>query len=149
MIHNVNIITIHFCTLQLTQILLVWHLQSLIEEAVLPVASVDILAANGNKRVNVLLDSGAQISLIRLSAAEEMNLKGKDVPVIIGKVDGEGEQLKTKLFRIRVRSLERNSVHTVMAVGIPCICEIKLRDVAKRQHCTLSNNYYNNYIIII
>ena len=103
--------------------------------AVLPVVSVDILAANGNKRVNVLLDSGAQISLIRLSLAEAMNLKGKDVTVIIEKVGGEEEQLKTKLFRIRVRSLERNSVHTVMAVGIPYISEdiseIKLRDVAK------------------
>ena len=91
--------------------------------AVLPVVSIDILAANGNKRVNALLDSGAQISLIRLSLAEYMNLKGKDVTVIIGKVGGEEEQLKTKLFRIRVRSLERNSVHTVMAVGIPCISE--------------------------
>ena len=102
---------------------------------VLPVISVDILAANGNKHVNVLLGSGAQISLIRLSLAKEINLKGKDVTVIIGKVGGEEEQLKTKLFCIRVRSLERNSVHTVMAVGIPCISEdineIKLRDVAK------------------
>ena len=51
--------------------------------AVLPVVSADILAANGNKRVNVLLDSGEQISLIRLSLAEEMNLKRKDVTVII------------------------------------------------------------------
>ena len=65
-----------------------------------------------------------------------MNLKGKDVTVTIGKVGGEEEQLKTKLFRTHVRSLERNIVHTVMAVGIPCISEdiseIKLRDVAKR-----------------
>ena len=104
--------------------------------AVLPVVSVDILAANGNKRVDVLLDSGAQISLIRLSSlAEEMKLKRKDVTVITGKVGGEEEQLRTKLFCIRFRSLERNSVHTVMAVGIPCISEdiseIKLRDVAK------------------
>ena len=102
----------------------------------MPVVSVDILTANGNKCVNVLLDSGAQISLIRLSLAEEMNLKGKDVSVIIGKVGGEEEQLKTTLFRIRVRSLERNCVYTVMAVGIPCISEdiseIKLRDVAKQ-----------------
>ena len=85
---------------------------------------------------NVLLDSGAKTSLIRLSLVEEMNLKGKDVTVIIGKVGGDEEQLKTKLFRIRVKSLERNSVHTVIAVGIPCISEdiseIKLRDVAKR-----------------
>ena len=103
-------------------------------EAVLPVVSVE--AANGNKHVNVLLDSGAQISLIRLSLAEEMNLKVKDVTVIIGKVDGEEEQLKTKLYHIRVRSLGRNSVHRVMAVGIPCISEdiseIKLRAVAKQ-----------------
>ena len=56
-----------------------------------------------------------------------MNLKGKDVTVIIGKVGGEEEQLKTKLFRIRVRSLERNSVHTVMAVGIPCISETSVK----------------------
>ena len=104
--------------------------------AVLPVVSVDILAANGNKRINVLLDSRAQINSIRLSSAEEMNLKGKDITVIIGmQVGGGEEQLKTKLFRIRVRSLERNSVRTVMTVGIPCISEdiseIKLRDFAK------------------
>ena len=59
--------------------------------AVLPVVSVNILAANRNKRVNLLLDSGAQISLIRLSLAEEMNLKGKDVTVTIEKVGGEEE----------------------------------------------------------
>ena len=104
-------------------------------EAVLPVVSVDILAANGNKLANVLLDSGAQISLIGLSLAEEMNLNGRDVTVIIGKVGGEEEQKKTNLFCIHVRSPERNSVHTVMAVGIPCISEdiseITLRDLAK------------------
>ena len=59
--------------------------------AVVPAVSVDILAANENKRVNILLDSGAQTSLIRLSLAEEMNLKGKDVTVIIGKVGDEEE----------------------------------------------------------
>ena len=83
-----------------------------------------------------MLDSAAQIRLFRLSLAEETNLKGKDVTVTIGKAGGEEEQLKTKLFCIRVRSLERNSVHTVLAVGIPCISEdiskVKLRDVAKR-----------------
>ena len=132
MTQNVNIIIIHFCTLQSVGVASAVSNRG----AVLPVVSVDILAANGNKRVNVLLDSGTQISLIRLSLAEEMNLKGKDVTVIIGKVGGEEEQLKTKLFRVRVRSLEGNSVYTVMAVGIPCISEdiseIKLRDVAKR-----------------
>ena len=101
--------------------------------AVLPVVPVDILGANGNKCVNLLLDSGAQISLIRFSLGEEKNLKGKGVTVTIGKVGSEEEQLKTKLFSIRVRSLAK---HTAMAVGIPCISEdiseVKLRDVSKR-----------------
>ena len=104
--------------------------------AVLPVVSVVILAANGNERINLLLDSGAQISLIKHSLAEEMNLKGKDLTVTIEKFDSEKEQLNTKLFRIRVRSLERNSVHTVMAFRISCINEdisyVKLRDLAKQ-----------------
>ena len=40
--------------------------------------------------------------MIKLSLAEQMNLKGKDVTVTIGKVGGEEELLETKLFRIRV-----------------------------------------------
>ena len=65
-----------------------------------------------------------------------MNLNGKDVIVSTGTVGGEEEQLKTELFCIPVRFLERNSLHTVMTVGISCISEniseVKLRDVAKQ-----------------
>ena len=66
--------------------------------AVLPVASADILALNGSKHANLLQDSGARISLITFCSAEDMNLKGKDVTVSIGKVGGEEEQLKRICF---------------------------------------------------
>ena len=90
---------------------------------------------NIKKQGNLLLDSGAQVSLIKLSVAEELGLKGKNVTITIVKVGGEEEELITKLFRGRIRSLvSRNAIHTVTAVGIPCIgsdiTEIKLNHVA-------------------
>ena len=47
-------------------------------DALLPVVSAIILGKNNcNRRCNVLLDSGAQISLIRTDLAERLKLKGK------------------------------------------------------------------------
>ena len=70
-----------------------------------------------------------------MSVADELGLKGKEVTITIAKVGGEEEELITKLFRVRIRSLvSRNVIHTVTAVGIPCISsditEIKLSHVA-------------------
>lgn len=81
------------------------------------------------------MDSGAQVSLIKLSVADELGLTGKKVTITIEKVGREEEELIMKLFRVRIRSLvSRNVIHTVTAVGIPCISsditEIKLSHVA-------------------
>ncbi|XP_068723496.1 uncharacterized protein [Montipora capricornis] len=106
------------------------------KQAILPVILVEILGSENVKRQgNLLLDSGAQVSLIKLSVADELGLKGKEVTITIAKVGGEEEELITKLFRVRIRSLvSRNVIHTVTAVGIPCISsditEIKLSHVA-------------------
>ena len=106
------------------------------KQAILPVILVEILGSeNVKKQGNLLLDSGAQFSLIKLSEAEELGLKGKEVTITIAKVGGEEEELITNLFRVRIRSLvSRNVILTVTAVGIPCISsditEIKLSHVA-------------------
>ena len=96
----------------------------------------DILAANGNKCVNLLLDSEAQSSLIRLSSAVEIELKGKAVNCNLWGIRWRRRTIKNKTVRIRVRSLQRNSAHTVTTDEIPCIrediSEIKLRDVVKQ-----------------
>ena len=83
--------------------------------------SVEILGSENVKQGNLLLDSGAQVILIRLSLAEELGLKGKDATITLAKVGGEEDEWTTKLFRVRIRSANRRDIHTVMAVGIPCI----------------------------
>lgn len=71
----------------------------------------------------MLLDSGAQISLIRQSVAKSMKLKGKDAMVTITKVGGEEEEIRTKLYKVRLLSLEDYTIHSITAVGIPCISD--------------------------
>ena len=105
-------------------------------ETMLPTVLVEILGSGrASKKGNALLDSGAQISLIRLSVAEELGLKGKDVTITIAKVGGEEEEMKTKIFRFRIRSLENKASYSVTAVGIPYISsdisDIKVNEVAK------------------
>ena len=76
------------------------------KQAILPVILVEILGSeNVKKQGNLLLDSGAQVSLIKLSVADELGLMGKKVTITIAKVGGEEEELMTKLFCVRIRSL--------------------------------------------
>ena len=105
------------------------------KQPILPIVSVEILGSENVKQGNLLLDSGAQVSLIRQSLAEQLGLKGKEVTITLAKVGGEEEELTTKLFRVRIRSLaNRCEIHTITAVGIPCISsditEIKLSHLA-------------------
>ena len=105
-------------------------------ETMLPTIQMEILGShNIKKQVNVLLDTGAQISLIRTSVAEELGLKGKTVTITMAKVGGEENEMAMKMYRIRMRSLENQSIHTITAVGIPSISNdvsvIKLDNVAE------------------
>ena len=67
------------------------HVASLSEpnETLLPVITCKIYGQNGfQKQSNTLLDSGAQISLIREETAAALGLKGNDTAVTIMKVGG-------------------------------------------------------------
>ena len=75
------------------------------------------------KRGNVLLDSGAQISLVKQETAENLGLKGKDVSITITKVGGVDENVKTKVYKVPVTSLDTRKTYSVTAVGIPCISD--------------------------
>ncbi len=94
------------------------------QEAVLPIISANICGPNRMfKRGNVLLDSGAQISLIKQETAENLGLKGKDVSITITKVGGVDENVKTKVYKVPVTSLDSRKTYSVTAVGIPCISD--------------------------
>ena len=93
-------------------------------ESVLPILKAEFIGAQQEiKEGNVLLDSGAQISIVRQGFAEALNLKGTDTTVNITKVGGETEQLQTKTYKVPVCAVNGKRVHTVSAVGLPCITE--------------------------
>ena len=92
--------------------------------ALLPVIAASIRGANGlYKRGNILLDSGAQISLIRSQTAESLGLKGNDISVNIVKVGGEEESINTKSYKDPVSGIGDTTKYSIIAIGIPCISE--------------------------
>lgn len=88
------------------------------------------------QRANALLDSGAQISLIRSRVAEDLKLKGTDIVITITKVGGQEEELSTKSYQVCIRSLEDRSAHVIQAIRIPSISEditdVKVADIARQ-----------------
>ena len=99
------------------------------QEALLPVISANICGVkNLHKRGTVLFDSGAQISLIKQETAENLGLKGNAVSITITKVGGEEENVKTKVYKVPVTSLDDPKMYSVTAVGIACISDESRQD---------------------
>ena len=93
-------------------------------EAVLPIISVNLSNSSGFfKRANVLLDSGAQISLIRQDTAATLGLQGQNVTVSVTKIGGEEETIKTKRYTVAISSVDGNRQYSVKAIGIPVISD--------------------------
>jgi len=80
-------------------------------EAILPVLFANIGSANGLfKCENVLLDSGAQVSLIRQDNSETLGLKGKDVSITITKVGDVTTDEKLGLERLQVAVAKKQTL---------------------------------------
>ena len=94
------------------------------KEALHPVISAIIHGQNGIQRKgNILLDTGAQVSLIRSDIAELLKLKGRDTSVTISKVGGEEETIRTKDYRVPVSSGDDYKKYSITAIGIPNISD--------------------------
>ena len=92
--------------------------------ALLPVMSAIIHGQNGiQKKGNILLDTGAQVSLIQSDIAELLGLKGRDTSVTIAKVGGEEETIRTKEYRVPVSSGDDYKKYLITAIGIPNISD--------------------------
>ena len=107
------------------------------QEALLPTISADISGENNlYKRGNILLDSGAQLSLIRQNTAESLGLKGENVSITLTKVGGEEEDISTKVYRVQVSAPENNERFVVKAIGIPNISDdivgIETKEIARQ-----------------
>ena len=86
-------------------------------EILLPVITCRIFCQNGiQKKSNTLLDSGAHISLIREETAVALGLKGNDTTVMITKVGGEEETMRTKFYKVHVS--DNTDTFSIKAIGI-------------------------------
>ena len=92
--------------------------------ALLPVMSAIIYGQNEiQKNGNILLDTGAQVSLIRFDTAESLGLKGRDTSVTIAKVGGDEETIRTKEYRVPISSMDDRKKYSIKAIGIQSISD--------------------------
>lgn len=92
--------------------------------ALLPV-SVAVLKGKGDskKQVNILYDTGAQVSMIRNGLAESMGLSGKPIKIYLTKVGGTEEELDTTIYKVTLCTKENVPIQAINAIGIPQISD--------------------------
>ncbi|KAG1650686.1 hypothetical protein GQR58_027818 [Nymphon striatum] len=105
-------------------------------QSLLPVVQAEVLGSKGKCIANVLLDSGAQVSLIRIRVAEQLELRGQPVSTKIIKIGGVEEEINTKLYYFKVRPMNKSELFEIRAIGIPDIsedlCEVNLKDLSQQ-----------------
>ncbi|XP_033115373.1 uncharacterized protein LOC117115613 [Anneissia japonica] len=105
----------------------------------LPIIKVGLGSTDKNIAGNVMLDSGANVTLIRQAVAEELNLKGS---IDIGTLGGDIQAHQTKVFKLTI--LANQQEHTVSAIGVPEIANVQklnmgvLKKLERVLGCTLS-----------
>ncbi|XP_030843375.1 uncharacterized protein LOC580152 [Strongylocentrotus purpuratus] len=92
-------------------------------EAMLPLVTADVGHRRNILRGNVLLDSGAQISLIRDEFAAELGLEGISATITVTKIGRDEETLTTKKYKVPIREVNKSKTIMVTALGIDCISD--------------------------
>jgi hypothetical protein len=93
-------------------------------QVLLPTLSAKVKGKNGEAtEANVFYDSGAQVSMIRSSYAESLNLESKPIRIVITKVGGAEEDMSTSIYKVPVCTNDGRMVQTIDAIGIPKISE--------------------------
>ena len=104
---------------------------------ILPVITATLQGQGGmQKQGNILLDSGAQISLIRNETAASLGLKGRDTSITITKVGKDEETITTKVYKVPVWIPDRGNTYSVKAIGITQISDdatpVQISHIAKQ-----------------
>lgn len=107
------------------------------EGALLPIFAMEFVSKGNSKRGNCLINSGAQISLIRQQVATELQLRGTPTTIIVMKIEGSQEVLQTHKYRVPIRKIvEDGKPIIIAAIGIPLISEdpveVRLHDLARK-----------------
>ncbi|KAJ8031913.1 hypothetical protein HOLleu_25277 [Holothuria leucospilota] len=110
------------------------------DQSLLPVVEVDIDGPRGMKqRGNILLDSGAQISLIRTSLAEQLNLKAVGLPCISEELKYMDVDETSKLFGLKPDDVRRGNGSVDILIGID-YAHLHCGDVRQAGHLVARNS---------
>ncbi|XP_063960332.1 uncharacterized protein LOC129280086 [Lytechinus pictus] len=91
------------------------------KEALLPVVTVEVAEKKTWKKCNMLLDCGAQLSIIKQSLADKLKLKGKEVTIVISKLGGVEEEVITNEYKVSVKELGGRNSLPVTVISLPHI----------------------------
>nr|XP_054771658.1 uncharacterized protein LOC129279581 [Lytechinus pictus] len=87
---------------------------------------------DSDTRANVLLDSGSQVSLIKIHSPR-LQLKGTKTSITIKKLGEDEEELETFRYRVPIREANTTKKHQIIeVVGVPSITEeeaVSLKDL--------------------
>ena len=102
--------------------------------SLLPVITCDMFGADTRRQGNVLLDSGAQISLVRQAVVDELKLKGKKITINIVRLGQKEEEVETHIYKVPIKAIDKSSTYNITAVGLPNISnvqEVELEPIAE------------------
>ena len=101
------------------------------KEALLPVLQAEIVGQQGSTTIgNILLDTGAQVSIIKQSVADQLKLQGTNISITVKKVGGDEEMIETHMYKVPVRDLNgKSKTHVIRAVALPFISDVQEVDV--------------------
>nr|XP_054755275.1 uncharacterized protein LOC129261240 [Lytechinus pictus] len=91
------------------------------KEALLTVVTVEVAEKKTWKKCNMLLDCGAQVSIIQQSLADELKLEGKEITVVISKLGGVEEEVITNEYKVNVKELGGRNSLPVTVISLPHI----------------------------
>lgn len=92
-------------------------------EVALPIISTRMGTSVNYTTGNVLLDSGANVTLIRVKVAEQLGLEGKPISVDLDILGGDVQAYQTKVYRLKMYSANQRE-YTISAVGVPEISNV-------------------------
>ena len=92
-------------------------------DVALPIITARMGTSVNNTAGNILLDSGANVTLIRAKVAEQLGLEGKPISIDLDLLGGDVQAYQTKLYRLKMY-LTNKREYTISAVGVPEISNV-------------------------
>ena len=115
-------------------------------DVTLPIITTRMGTSVDHTSGNILLDSGANVTLILAEVAEQLGLEGKPISIDLDILGGEMQAYQTKVYKLEIYPANQRE-YTIAAIGVPEITniprasEVILRKMESMLGQTLSRGY--------